>query len=189
MLKKICYQSLNNKTEKAPPIDERFEIITEYFAEFKKASKESNSEKVQKLRERDGFFLTNLVWLLRYSALIGKYDPLPFAPAAIKLFKERNKLTDAIIVAKLLKPGITSDFELVAEGQNQSICKIGEFSRIVDEMRRSSLLFPPFYAYIYVSSDKNTMDFMKMREDFGGDLWQAFSEWVDYKYNKGEELQ
>lgn len=162
-------------TLKVPPFEERVEVLQKYSDDFKLARAKNYDEMVEGQREFRGFFITNLVTLLRQTMIV---DVDRILNAALTKLVIEYKLTDAIIMSRNISPGVDKSFELIVEGSKSHVVHIGSVSRIADDLKRSSLLFPPFFVFTYKENIVEDLDIEAMRTQFGRFLWEAFENWL-----------
>ena len=58
------------------------------------------------------------------------------------------------------------------------IVQLGKVSRLADELDRATLLFPPFFVFVYKKEGVDETTFAKHRQEFGLLLWQEFDKWL-----------
>jgi HD superfamily phosphohydrolase len=180
ILRYLLQHSDGTITECPGPIRDQIDTIARYASEYKEAK---SKIQIENLRESNGFFLTNIVLLLRLAAqscgVIAYSEGMDFAINALNDLIEDFKLTDAIIMPRHIKPGVKSDLKLVIEGERDQVINLGAISRIADDLKRSSKLFPPFFIYTYKETESGTLDIEKMRSKFGKHLFSAFMVWFE----------
>ena len=167
--------------EKIKPLIETIDKLKYYHEEFfsKENNSKDNTDRISSLRESEGFFLSKLIIYFKQLDF-DPYNSLDFFQTTCNEFKNYFQLNDTIIMPRNLKPGITRDFEIIVDNNLRPIQSIQSVSRIVDEMFRSALLFPPFYVFFYKENfieDQNT--FSDMQKKFGELLWNNFSNWLE----------
>ena len=170
--KDFNWDLLRKLQPKAPAI--LIEVLRRYVEKAKKAI-ERNDSIPTSLIERNGYALALLKRLL-YSIGACGVNEIPFAAQAAVLLKERMKMDDVILIPKLLKPGLTKDLSLV-DGEGE-IVQLGKVSRLADELDRATLLFPPFFVFVYKREGVNEKEFGEHRQAFGMLLWQEFDKWI-----------
>jgi HD superfamily phosphohydrolase len=159
------------------PLEERIEGLQKYSDDFKMARENKYDEMIEVLRESRGFFITNLITLLRHSFVV---DVDKITNAALTELTSEFRLSDAIIMTRNITPGVDKSFELIVEGENSHVVHICSVSRIADDLKRSSLLFPPFFVFTFKGEASEDLDIEVMRKRFGLVLWKAFKDWLDH---------
>jgi HD superfamily phosphohydrolase len=163
------------------PIIESLKKIEYYHDEFKTTEKNTveGFARLNSLRESEGFFLSKMIGVFR-KLDNDPFKTLDFFQITCNEFNKFFDLDDTIIMPRFLKPGINRNFEIIVDNGLKPIQTIQAVSRIVDEMNRSTLLFPPFYIYFYKNNfyEKN-YDLLNMQKKFGELLWDNFVEWTE----------
>lgn len=170
--KDFDWNLLKKQQPKAPTFP--IESLKRYVEKAKKAIDKTGSIPAA-LIERNGYALALLKRLLYKLGVCGQ-NKMPFAVQAAELLKDRMKVDDVILVPKLLKAGLTKDLSLV-DGEGK-IIQLGKVSRLADELDRATLLFPPFFVFVYKKGGVDEKAFAEYRQAFGQLLWQEFDSWI-----------
>jgi uncharacterized protein len=166
-------------------IEEKVNKLDYYAKEFRLAKskkskdvwQEESEGMIETLRESEGFFLSRLLTFLRTS--IVATDGINFINLALIEFAKKYSLSDAIIIKKTISPGVFSSLKLFVEGEDLHTVRIGSVSRIADDLKRSSFLFPPFFIFTYKENNPELLSIEEMRISLGRILWTAFEKWLD----------
>ena len=177
---KFDWGLLRKLQPKAP--DFLVEILKRYVEKSKKAIAKAKDGRIPTgLIERNGYALALLKRLLYTHGICGPNE-MPFVAQAAELLKDQIKMDDVIQIPKLLKPGLTKDLSLV-DGEG-GIVQLGKVSRLADELDRATLLFPPFFIFLYNQKGVEEKKFGEYRQAFGLLLWQEFDKWIRKINNK-----
>lgn len=155
-------------------IRREIELIKNYVNSL--VSAVDNARETTLIVEKHGYLITRLITLLK--SILGRGVGIDFLFTAAKTFREsrRQEVEDIVIIQKTLNPGLKRHF-LLADNYGKPI-EIGTVSRIADELERSAMLFPPFFAYVLVKNAESfDQSLESLRNEFGVCLAKEFSKW------------
>lgn len=174
-----------NEVSKVLDIDPDISLflnITSYFAEFKQLEENQKDIGLSSLRERFGFFIVLLQRLLISKGVERKAE-LEFAQDAISRLEKKFNLDDAILIPKMLVPGVDRSLKL---SMGDQVIELGSVSRLAEDLKLSSKLFPSFFIYVSRRNGFDDKTLQEMREFIGKALWQSFSDSIDSLKSGGE---
>jgi uncharacterized protein len=120
-----------------------FKEIDSYFEDIKLIHEGKIT--ITSVRTSKGFLISSLIHLL---FLVGKKSKrYEFIENALPVIKATFSIDDIIFMPKTITAGANNQLNIVSD--TKRIMKIGDVSRIINDLERSSRLSPPFYIYIY----------------------------------------
>jgi hypothetical protein len=128
---------------------------------------------ITSVRTSKGFLISSLIHLL---FLVGKKSKrYEFIENALPVIKATFSIDDIIFMPKTITAGANNQLNIVSD--TKRIMKIGDVSRIINDLERSSRLSPPFYIYIY-SNTINPNILSQVRKTLGSVLWDEFHSYI-----------
>lgn len=164
------------KAKLPKPLKPAIDALRLYHRTFKKTSGQKQDPELTNSVEKNGFFLGALLRLLDNAGRGGKQG-MEFVRHAIDDFKTEGHLTDALLITKKLKPGVTHGLRMV--NRHGQIIQLGQVSRIADELSRSALFFPPFFIFVFAAAGLKEERMVGLRAKLGTRLALHFTKWTD----------
>lgn len=151
-----------------------YKEFTDYYREIRPSKGKNDDSLCVTSRELKGLFLNLFFEILDSGSRAGARTSL--INNAIPEFKENFEIEDVIIIPKNINPGVSNQMYLVMENKTKYL---GEVSRLADELKRASRLFPPFFLFFHTKKSINETELLKMREFLGKQMWSSFNAWMN----------
>ncbi len=147
-------------------LSERIETVEHYHRKFI----DEGLAGLRRVREIHGLFVQHLLELLAIVAVLPRRELSSVAQPALTQLRDHFKFDDVIAIPKVLRAGVTAQFELIAD---DTVIPLNSVSRLADELRQATLLFPPFYVYVLRQSGVTEDELAAARKFLGTALWQS----------------
>lgn len=156
---------------------EKFKILKANVTKIANFLRGEEPEPYPHLREKQGLAIIRFIETLQLSGARLSAGGLRIVREVALRLRDEYDLDDVILTFKQIKPGLNDGFLLERDGK---LINIGAVSNIVDLLKRSAELVPPFFVYIF-KSGKNFTDeeLSDLRIGFGHLLYETLKVYLE----------